>query len=269
MAVTNIEWCSSRRPDGTLPPGYTFNPWYGCTRVSPGCMRCYAETLMDTRYHKVEWGPGRQRKRTTAEYWKQPLRWDRAAAAAGERHRVFCASLADVFDPEVPDEWRADLYLLIRATPNLDWLLLTKRPEKMRDWVLSAGGDYPNVWLGVSVEDQQRADERIETLMLTPAVVRFLSVEPLLGPIHIKRWTIREHGLRAIGAKPGLGWVIVGGESGPGARPINPEWVRSIRDACVSARVPFFFKQWGGVNKKVTGRDLDGRTWDEFPVVQP
>ena len=230
---------------------HTMNPWYGCTRVSPGCQHCYAETLMDTRYHKVEWGPGRKRQRTTVDYWKQPLRWDRAAAAAGERHRVFCASLADVFDPEVPDEWRADLYRLIRATPNLDWLLLTKRPEVAFDWT-HLMGEYQNIWLGTSVEDTRRALERIPILLSTPAVVRFLSIEPLLGPIGAS--------LR------GIDWVIVGGESGPGARPMEPIWVEGIRDYCVANQIPFHFKQWGGVNKKAAGRELGGRTWDELPT---
>ena len=254
MKDTAIEWTD-----------HTFNPWYGCARVSPGCMNCYAETLMADRYKKVEWGPGRARVRTSKAYWNGPSKWDREAAAAGVRACVFCASLADVFDPEVSDEWRGDLYRLIRSTPNLDWLLLTKRPEHAAAWVASAGGHYPNVWIGVSVEDQQRADERIPILLTIPAVVRFLSVEPMLGPVDLRQWTLAEHGRRFIGAKPGIDWVICGGESGKGARRMDPAWAESVRDQCVAAGVPFFFKQWGGVNKKVAGRILDDRTWDEIP----
>jgi protein gp37 len=218
MGKSTIEWTD-----------YTFNPWIGCTKVSPGCANCYAEALMDTRYHKVNWGRGAPRVRTGAATWGEPVRWDRAAATKGERRRVFCGSLMDVFDEEVPDEWRLDLFRLIADTPALDWLLLTKRPEGAA--VLPPLG---HVALGVSVEDQARAEERIPRLVERWPLARFLSVEPLLAPVDLG---------------PYLGeidWVIVGGESGPKARPFDVAWARSIRDQCQGAGVAYFLKQLGG-----------------------
>lgn len=228
---------------------HTFNPWIGCTKVSDGCKNCYAEQLMDKRYGKVEWGPQGTRLRTSAANWKLPFKWNRLAKGNKTRARVFCASLADVFEdrPEL-EQWRMDLFQLIDLTPNLDWLLLTKRPENVlrmvrHDWI---GSGFPlNVWLGTSVENQAAADERIPELLKIPARVRFLSMEPLLGPVDLNQWLLSEHGRRAIGAMPGIHWVIVGGESGPHARPMHPDWARSIRDQCQAAGVPFFFKQWG------------------------
>ena len=236
---TSIEWCDM-----------TWNPWIGCTRVSPGCQHCYAETMMDKRYGKVKWGPQGTRVRTSADYWKQPLKWNREAAAEGIRRRVFCASLADVFESK-PDqsgdlrEWRFDLWNLIEATPHLDWLLLTKRPENVNDIApYTYGGDWPrNIWIGTSVENQEYADKRIPELLTIPAAVRFLSVEPLLGPVDLSQWLWAD-----MPGKPRLNrihWIIVGGESGHGARPMHPDWVRAIRDQCREAGVPFFFKQWG------------------------
>ena len=213
---------------------HTFNPWIGCTKVSDGCKHCYAEQLMDKRWHKIEWGPHGARKRTSDAMWRQPLAWDRAAKAAGERHRVFCASLADVFEGRLElDEWLVDLLILIDLTPNLDWLLLTKRPENILKLLPTSLQKYPraNIWLGTSVEDS-RVTHRIDQLRECPAVVRFLSLEPLLGPLPNLNLD-------------GIGWVIVGGESGPHARPMHPDWARSIRDQCQAAGVPFFFKQWG------------------------
>jgi len=281
---------------------HTFNPWIGCTKVSAGCANCYAETLMAVRYKKVKWGKGNPRLRTAEANWKKPLLWNKQAAEnvedalhcfgedkyiAPERPRVFCASLADWLDDEVPIEWLSDLLALIHATPNLDWLLLTKRPQnftqrmmlvmqycddvlaewiKLWTWSENNGGGHPpaNVWLGTSVEDQKNADERIPLLLEIPANIHFLSMEPLLGPVNLHQqhpdpcdkncWLSR------------LKWVIVGGESGRGARPMQAEWVRDLRDQCVSAGVAFHFKQWGGVNKEATGRMLDGRTWGEVPI---
>ncbi|HEX2101956.1 MAG TPA: phage Gp37/Gp68 family protein [Candidatus Synoicihabitans sp.] len=209
---SHIEWCD-----------HTFNPWIGCTKVSPGCANCYAETLMDTRYGRVKWGKGAPRRRTSLSNWKQPLKWDRDAAAefiangerwaaladgstppAPPRPRVFCASLADCLDDEVPIEWLADLLDLIRRTPNLDWLLLTKRPQNWRGRISAVRDSAPalrdycdlwlagmgpaNVWIGTTVEDQVRADERIPHLLAIPARVRFLSCEPLLGPVDLAEW---------------------------------------------------------------------------------
>ena len=271
---TSIEWCD-----------HTFNPWTGCTKVSPGCRNCYAETLRARFGHGNEWGPNGIRTRTSESYWRQPLKWDHAAAEAGVRRRVFCASLADVFEdrPEL-DEWRSDLWELIRATPNLDWLLLTKRPENFgrmayglhvcewcheivddpNSWCVECQSEValvplPNVWFGTSVENQGSVG-RLDYLDVD-ANTTFLSCEPLLGPLDFGTYGL-----------DGIDWVIVGGESGPNARPMRPEWVRAIRDQCVAAGVPFLFKQWGEhdengvkVGKKKAGRIVDGRLWDEYP----
>lgn len=242
---TKIEWAT-----------HTFNPWIGCSRVSPGCQHCYAESLAK-RTKLVEWGPQAERHVTSDASWRQPLKWAKQAREAGTRPRVFCASMADVFEdrPELFSV-RGRLWDLIFRTPELDWLLLTKRPQNisgMVPWVQP----WANVWLGTTVEDQQRADERIPHLLATPAAVRFLSCEPLLGPVNLDS----EHsdGIHALGCGDpyclsrdvlsdcrGVDWVIIGGESGPGARPMHPQWARSIRDQCQAAGVPFFFKQWGG-----------------------
>ena len=264
MENSNIEWTH-----------HTFNAWIGCTKVSPGCTHCYAETLMDTRYGRVKWGPGQTRSRTSAANWNKPRQWNRAAEGAAERPRVFCASLADWLDGEVPLQWLAELMDLIRETPNLDWLLLTKRSQNFdrlgdamiyadqdtRYWLADwSGGEAPhNVWVGTTVEDQQRADERIPLLLGIPAKVRFLSCEPLLESINLKS---------SIGnQQSAIHWIICGGESGPGARPMDPMWARSLRDQCQAGEAAFLFKQWGGTNKKSTGRILDGRTWDEIPNI--
>lgn len=240
---------------------HTFNPWRGCQKVSPGCEHCYAET-MSKRNPSVlgKWGPNGTRVIAVESYWNQPLKWDREAKVSGERRRVFCASLADVFEdrPELASP-RERLFQLISDTPNLDWLLLTKRPENIERLMWPApteadpcsvlgGGDYlPNVWLGTSVEDQERADERIPHLLEVPATVRFLSCEPLLGPIEFSDVSHRSDSIKQLGkpALAGIDWVIVGGESGADARPMCPGWARSIRDQCKAAGVAFHFKQWG------------------------
>jgi protein gp37 len=255
MAETTIEWAD-----------FTFNPWTGCTKVSPGCDHCYAEGWAKRSGH-VQWGPHAARRRTAAATWQAPLKWNLAAAQAGRRARVFCASLADVFDnhPSILSEWRADLWALIAATPNLDWLLLTKRVHhiEMRLPLMWRDG-WPNVWLGTTVENQTEANRRIPYLLATPARVRFLSCEPLLGPVDLDMILTPEMGIHALSGifsdgcgpsgfseGPGIDWVICGGESGPGARPMHPDWARSLRDQCArdnvfsSDSVPFFFKQWG------------------------
>jgi protein gp37 len=396
---------------------HTFNPWIGCTKVSPACKNCYAERDMDHRYGRVAWGPGGTRVLTGIENWAKPVRWNMLAQRRGQsmtygeavavygkelpkceshewdnrtkyennawlrehgvdplrRPRVFCASLADVFEDwqgpilnskgqilskrwdeaQNPDmhnddlltmnDVRTRLFALIDATPNLDWLLLTKRPENVRKMYLSQhldGGTTgrirefmdeseskdvnpyfrPNVWLGTSVENQDYADERIPELLkcrdLLP--VLFLSCEPLLGPVDLNAdggWLVpweksdgvcgpdawnemfvcannhsakrylksEKHGRNiclqsgceatVYPAKPGIDWVIAGGESGPEARPTDPEWFRSIRDQCQVAGVPFLFKQWGEfgenlqrVGKVRAGRSLDGVVHDGFPA---
>lgn len=335
---SNIEWTD-----------HTFNPWTGCTKVSPGCANCYAEGWAK-RSGIVQWGYGQPRRRTSEANWKLPLKWNRDAArewvnytaavaagagypgAAPRRPRVFCASLADWLDQEVPIEWLADLLELIHLTPHLDWLLLTKRPQNWRGRLVAAsvrmlrdvgepedeysdeaysfvkhwllGNRPPNVWIGTTVENQEMANQRIPDLLEIPAQVRFLSCEPLLGPVDLRhvrigdnQWFPFQH----------LHWVICGGESGPKARPMHPDWARGLRDQCRAAEVPFLFKQWGEyapcdppvvtnikggfsatsswkakaryvgdvatgvwaqrVGKKAAGRMIDGREWNDFPAV--
>lgn len=248
---TKIEWTD-----------HTFNPWIGCTKVGPGCDHCYAENLMDKRMGVAVWGPGNERVRTKDANWKMPLRWNAQAdafmAQHGRRQRVFCASLADVFDNAVDPQWRADLFALIHATPNLDWLLLTKRIGNVPDMLvqLSHGSDpdltlldmmpLPNVWIGATITSQAEADRDIPKLLAVPARVRFLSMEPLLGPVSFEGMFANPHNIAdGTNALEALDWVIVGGESGPGARPMRPDWARSLRDQCEAAGVPFLFKQWG------------------------
>ncbi len=262
---TGIEWTD-----------HTFNGWWGCTKVSPGCDECYADTLA-SRYGFDVWGHGKPRRLLSDKNWNEPIKWNGEAEKSGVRRRVFCSSMADVFDTEVPTEWRVRLFDLIRRTPSLDWLLLTKRPaavmrllndaadqirakqfencrqqrdmldleDWIRDWIMS---DPPeNVWVGASCEDQKTADVRIPALLKVPAVLRFLSCEPLLGPIELfdsSGWSTRD-ALQQLGKPLGIDWVIVGGESGHGARPMHPDWARSLRHQCQAAGIPFFFKQQG------------------------
>lgn len=261
-ANSTIEWTD-----------HTFNPWEGCQKVGPGCDHCYAETR-NARFGggtAINWGPGAPRRRTSAGNWNKPKAWNAAHdaffAANGRRQRVFCASLADVFDNAVDPEWRADLFDIITATPNLDWLLLTKRignvPAMMIDvarslfWMdnLDVTSVPANVWLGATIVNQEEADRDIPKLLAVPATKRFLSMEPLIGPVDLtgeylaaklgeypfKRLP-REHRTKLVDL---LDWVIVGGESGPGARPMHPDWARSLRDQCAAAGVPYLFKQWG------------------------
>lgn len=251
---TLIEWAD-----------HTFNPWIGCTKVGPGCDHCYAERLASTRL-QLPWGQGAPRKHTSAKYWKQPLVWNVRAQRQGMRMRVFCASLADVFDNEVDPGWRDHLWALIRETPYLDWVLVTKRIGNAK-WMLPEdwGAGYPNVWLLATVCNQGEADRDIPHLLDTPARVRGLSMEPLLGPVDLGFTNGLVHGCDA--ADYLLDWVIVGGESGPGARAMPSGWVISLCKECRENGVPFFFKQWGGSNKKVNGRLLYGRAFDEFPGV--
>lgn len=376
-ANSKIEWTT-----------HTFNPWRGCTKVSDGCKHCYAETLSKRNATVLGvWGPQGTRVMASEAMWREPLKWDKAArngrcpvcfgwgydkklesstgatppcvacegtgrSPAGYRPRVFCASLADVFEgPETCSEEayqvirtaRHRLLNLIHDTTALDWLLLTKRPEgilkrlgEVVDDEIAQGADHydklspgaqmalawdtggtppPNVWLGTSVENQKAADERIPELLKVPAAVRFLSCEPLLGPVelplrvcehcgeHSRDGLACEHCDRTgLALQGGIHWVIAGGESGPNARPMHPDWARGLRDQCQAAGGSFFFKQWGewipyseleldrkgeiyplrdgtpvlGVGKSAdeemwrlgklaAGRLLDGRTWDEVP----
>ncbi len=282
---TKIEWAH-----------HTFNPWIGCTKVGPGCDHCYAEADFDKRRHVVTWGAGQPRKITADRTWAMPLRWNKDAERLGVRYRVFCASLADVFDKEVPSLWRQYLMSLVVSTPHIDWLFLTKRIGNAKSMLindslhdgrlLTADDQYrppSNLWIGATITSQEEADRDIPKLLRVPAAKRFLSIEPLLGPVDLthlnkemerheinalKAWTWEEevnawrdtdpewqeqfedfHGHKP-GARTGpahavIDWVIVGGESGPNARPMHPDWARSLRDHCAAAGVPFLFKQWG------------------------
>lgn len=270
-ANSKIEWTT-----------HTFNPWWGCLKISEACKNCYAEAWAK-RVGKQVWGLDAERRQFGDAHWREPLKWNTAAAGSLVRPRVFCASMADVFEDR--DDLlasRARLWELIEATPNLDWLLLTKRPGnvlRLAGW----GSAWPeNVWLGTTVELQNRADELLPVLAEIPARVRFISAEPLLGPLEIKPW---------LGSV--VNWVITGGESGPRARPASPAWFRGLLIQCMEKGVAFHFKQWGdwspgiGINlaahkasarklaadgtpmfrvgKKLAGRLLDGSEWDGLP----
>jgi len=252
MAETSkIEWCDS-----------TFNAWIGCTKIAPACDFCYAAD-MAKRYGWVEWG-NHPRKRTSAALWAGPKKWQRQAAdffaEHGRKRRVFCSSLADVFDNQVPPEWRADLWDLIRATPDLNWLLLTKRPQNIEGMLPAFWDDVKgHVWLGTTVENQKYADQNIPHLLKHDSAVRFISAEPLLGPIDLSSIDVTGYeevlplGAAWLGRledgeeehQRRIDWVIAGGESGPHARPSEVKWFRGLRDQCVAAGVPFLFKQWG------------------------
>lgn len=241
---TGIEWTD-----------HTFNPWWGCQRVSPGCERCYAETW-DRRVGGGHWGPIAPRRFFKDAHWNEPRRWDKTAAANGVRARVFCASMADVFEDR-PDlvAPRARLFQLIAETPRLDWLLLTKRPQNlvaMLPWrpdppgagdSLSWGKPWPNVWVGTTVEDRRRATERIPVLAQVPAVVRFLSMEPLLEEVDLTPY-LWDWSVSADPPPTGaIDWIIAGCESGQDKRPAYAAWFRRLRDQAFKAGVAYFLKQ--------------------------
>lgn len=309
-ANTKIEWTDA-----------TWNPIVGCTRVSEGCVNCYAERFaarFPDRFGGVsrmtEYGPRWTGKIVLRpEALNLPLRWRK-------QRRIFVNSMSDLFHENVEFAHIVAIFRVMAIAQHHTFQILTKRPQRMLEVmnllpealktifpeekhpeVHAPGWPLPNVWLGVSVENQKVADERIPLLLQTPAAVRFLSCEPLLGPVDLTEWLgpeitdamkapgarCRHHGILLNGNPckycfpERIDWIIVGGESGPGARPMHPDWVRSIRDQCKAAEVPFFFKQWGEwklswmageyqwmrVGKKAAGRLLDGRTWDELPVV--
>ena len=249
---------------------HTFNPWIGCSKVHTGCQNCYAETY--GRRFGVEWGPNGTRRRTSESYWKQPLRWNRRAEKAGIRYRVF-PSLCDIFEDR-PDlePMRREFFDLIDRTPNLDWLLLTKRPENVRRmWPITGPGpgwngtllgylhkpQRPNVWLLYSASDQDTLEAGLPHLLACRDLVPVLglSLEPLIGPVDLSGNVPGQRML--MWDKPWLreiDWVIVGGESGLNARPCNVDWIRSIRDQCRAAVVPCFVKQLGA-NVLHTGPD--------------
>ncbi|CAG2159728.1 phage Gp37/Gp68 family protein [Cupriavidus numazuensis] len=263
---STIEWCD-----------HTWNPWEGCQKVSPGCDNCYAESR-NARFSggsPVNWGPGMPRRRTSQSNWRKPLRWNAAHAAFmavhGRRQRVFCASLADVFDLDVPLGWFIDFLDVCRQTPSLDKLLLTKRignvskrlaeafnrlfaqPDSdsnplvpwLATWI--AGNPPPDIWLGATIVNQAEAERDIPKLLKVPAKLRFLSMEPLLGTVDVFSKITGEllHSSGNDYAPGAIDWVIVGGESGTRARPMHPVWATDLRDQCMAAGVPFFFKQHG------------------------
>lgn len=290
---STIEW--TRGDDGT--PGATWNPITGCTLVSAGCAHCYAAELATTRLRNHPSRAGLARKNAAGEakftgevrfneqWLDQPLRWKRP-------RRIFVCAHSDLFHESVPDEWIDRVFAVMALAPQHTFQCLTKRPERAREYLTADGGfgpwgrvehharhmaripagktlatyggsNLPHIWLGTSVEDQAAADARIPALLETPAAVRFVSAEPLLGPVDLHDYLVRAQN----GFCPMLDWVIVGSESGRHARPCNVDWVRSLRDQCVSAGVPFFWKQHVIDGRKVGLPELDGRSWAEFPQI--
>ena len=237
-AESSIEWTDA-----------TWNPVRGCTKISPGCKHCYAETFAE-RFRGVKGHPYEQGfdLRLVPEKLGEPLRWRTSKM-------IFVNSMSDLFHDAVPEDYIVAVARVMAAARWHTYQVLTKRSERLRRLLVSTLGfaaTQPHIWWGVSVEDRKYGLPRIEDLRNATAAVRFLSVEPLLedlGKLNLD----------------GINWVIVGGESGPGARPMKKEWVLSVRDHCRHAGVPFFFKQWGGVRKSAAGRKLDGKTYDEFP----
>lgn len=218
---------------------HSWNPWIGCTKVGPPCDFCYAAELA-ARYRWVNWGSGEPRKRTSVANWRKPYQWDKKAAAAGVRQRVFCASLADWLDNEVDQSWRIDLAKVIEDTPNLDWLLLTKRIGNFRRYAdFWPDGPPKHVWLGITCGDQKEYDRDWPKLSEISASVRFISYEPALGPLVPHPFNNRLPD-----------WIICGGESGPNHRGMPLEWARSLRDDCKRYGIIYFFKQVSALNPK-------------------
>lgn len=232
--ISTIEWTQA-----------TWNPTTGCDKISPGCANCYAERFAE-RWRGIPGHPYQQG--FDIKLWPErvnlPLSWKKPRI-------IFVNSMSDLFHEDIPGQFIQDVFSVMEKAEWHQFQLLTKRPERMLEIAKEIKNWPPNVWAGVSVESQAWA-WRIEILKEIPAQIRFLSCEPLLGPLKLSLEQIH--------------WVIVGGESGVGSRPMNIEWVRDIREQCQKANVPFFFKQWGGVQKKKNGRELDGKTWDDLPA---
>lgn len=317
MSPTNISWTSTHHADGSVTKGETWNPITGCSKVSPACAHCYAERLsLKWGWSTQPWTPVNAAQNVVLhpDRLDEPRHWKKP-------RRIFVCSMADLFHEQIPWSFLDEIFTTIEETPQHVYQVLTKRPERMRDYLTEryattalcdiplSPGPFSNLWCGVSVENQHWADVRIPILLQTPAVVRFLSCEPLLGSLDLDRWfwehcpsecdsiSHRRNGYKE--RQRNLHWVIVGGESvGPANRslvhripvsntdaggkvipgsgrlrwypkPDAGEWVQSLRDQCQAAGVPFHFKQWGGPTPKSGGRLLDGRTWDEFPGAVP
>jgi protein gp37 len=233
VAETSIEWTATQAPDGTMLPGYTMNFWIGCTKVSPACDHCYAERY-GNRFG-VQWG-NHPRRRTSEANWRKPLAWNARAKKLGVRLKVFTNSLADFFDNQIDSQWRYDAWGIIWQCENLDWLILTKRPQNIANMMPRYGGRWPwsNVWLGTTVENQEEMAKRRRHLLYVPAAVHFLSCEPLLGRVWLPSPDTYSNS---------ISWVICGGESGPGKRPMDLAWARALRDECAELSIPFFMKQ--------------------------
>ena len=274
---TKIEWCH-----------HTWSPWHGCTRVSPGCQHCYAERLSIRNPDVLgQWGP--KGTRVVSKSWSKPIVWSRSARKSGERRRIF-PSLCDWLEdrPELVEP-REFFAATIEASANLDWLLLTKRPGNIGladdafGWDTRAHGLPPNVWHGTSVEDQERAASRLDDLLKTRSIFHWVSAEPLLGPLNLAPWMGIIHEDQIGASNPdqtyifhdpwmaGIDWVVIGGESGPNARPCDLSWVRSIIEQCQLDRVSVYVKQLGSNptegGKRVPGiRDPKGGDINEWPI---
>lgn len=238
--TSKIEWTDT-----------TWNPVTGCTKISPGCANCYSERMTKRlqAMGQQKYRHGFNRVVTHHDELTKPSRWTKP-------RKVFVCSMSDLFHQDVPDHFIRHVFSVMGHNRRHIFQVLTKRSERLLTYAQLYPSDFRprNIWVGVSVENQDVAEERISHLIGVPSAVRFLSCEPLLGPLYLGEWLAE------------LDWVIVGGESGPRARPMDPDWVRSIRDDCFDTATPFFFKQWGGKNKRKTGRELDGRLWDEYPT---
>ena len=260
MATTKIEWADA-----------VWNPITGCTTISEACDHCYAKRMANRLRGRYGY-PAHWPFRVTFHPYRlsDPLKLKKS-------RRIFVCSMGDLFHEDVKKDWIDAVWSTMAEARQHTFQVLTKRPERMREYILDRKRrgwkpDCNNIWLGVTAENQTRADERVPILLQIPAAVRFVSVEPMLGHINLQSF-LAANELHEIDGGPRIDWVICGGETGPGARPVHPDWVRSLRDQCTSAGVPFFFKGWGDldpvfhqrIGKKAAGRLLDGREWSEFP----
>lgn len=242
---TNIDWCDS-----------TFNPWWGCRKVSEGCLNCYAERDNDERFKRVkQWG--KDYYRTSKTYWEKAEAWAKEALRKGKMRRVFVGSMMDAFDADAPEGWRRDLWRLLGQVikyDSIEWVLLTKRPENIFTMLPAEFQGNPMIRIGVTAETDALADERTDQLLTSWAGPNFVSVEPMLEAIEL----------------PNMGhlhWVICGAESGPKARPMDLGWVRGLRHQCLAWEVPFFFKQAMVDGRRVKLPELDGRVWAQRPRI--